>query len=267
MTHITAKTPKRTYNRPAIEYSDGYVFTTRSGFLCTVLKLLDDGNYLIQFNESGQVQTSSFWSIYKRTVIDHFVERKYGVGFAKGTLENPLDCQNHLYIRWSSLLHRCYSGKVCGYENVAVCDEWHNFDKFKNWFETEVSPLQYNDVALSTLCIDKDLFCDGNNRIYSPDTCCIIPQKLNCVIKHLTWLNGKIIGLTQRKRDSIKALMIKYDASLTSRVKRRLTTILSNSSNHPEKQLSAIIWHNGNKYSAKTIDELKEIIKIIDTEQ
>lgn len=266
MTHIIAKIPKRTYNRPSVKFDEGYVFTTRTGLLCTVLKLLNNGNYLIQFNKSGQVQISSFWSIYKRTVIDHSIERKYGVGFAKGTFEHPLDCQNYVYLRWSSLLHRCYSGKVYGYENVAVCDEWHDFDKFKNWFEMEVNSMQSKDVTLSDLCIDKDLFCDNNIRIYSPDTCCVIPQKLNLVIKHLTWRDGKIIGITQRKRDSIRALLIEYDTLLTKRVKCRLTTILSHSSNLPEKQLSAIIWRNGNKYTAKTINELKEIIKLIDTE-
>lgn len=256
----------RAYAKPNIKFYDGYVFTTRTGLLCTVLKLLNNGNYLIQFNKSGQVQIASFWSIYKRTVIDYFVERKYGIGFAKGTLENPLDCQNYAYLKWSSLLHRCYSGKVYGYKDVVVCDEWHDFDKFKEWFEMEINSIQSNDVTLSTFCIDKDLFCDGDTRIYSPETCCIIPQKLNLVIKHFTWLNGKIIGITQRKRDSIKALLIKYDTLLTKRVKCRLTTILSHSSNLSEKQLSAIIWCNGNKFTAKTINELKEIIKLIDTE-
>lgn len=77
------------------------------------------------------------------------------------------------YIKWHSMLRRCYS-KVLHSNNPAylgctVCVEWLTFSNFKSWMETQ----DWEGKEL-----DKDWIVLGN-KIYSPDTCCFIPKGLN----------------------------------------------------------------------------------------
>ena len=85
---------------------------------------------------------------------------------------------------WNDMLCRCYSKKHRNrnpsYEGCSVCEEWFLFSSFKKWFdENYVEGYQ----------LDKDILSDKNNKIYSPDTCCFIPKKLNSALT--TCLRGR----------------------------------------------------------------------------
>ena len=73
---------------------------------------------------------------------------------------------------WLGMINRCYSGKNKAYENVTVCEEWHNFITFVKW---------YNQNNVEGWHLDKDLF-SPKNKIYSPETCCFIPLVINSSI-------------------------------------------------------------------------------------
>lgn len=79
------------------------------------------------------------------------------------------------YDKWQSMLTRCYSLKYHKqyptYIGCSVCPEWRYFSKFRLWMSTQ----NWKGMAL-----DKDLLVKGN-RVYSPDTCCFIPQAINCL--------------------------------------------------------------------------------------
>lgn len=93
----------------------------------------------------------------------------YGVG------ENDLLLANKsiAYRRWFGILQRCYSPTTeqagRNYKGCKVCKEWLTFSNFKKWFdENYVDGWQ----------IDKDIIESGN-RVYSPDTCCFVPNIIN----------------------------------------------------------------------------------------
>jgi len=72
------------------------------------------------------------------------------------------------------MLRRCYDPKSHikhpTYKNVTVCKEWHNFQVFAEWFEAQHKEEWYE--------LDKDLL-SRDNKIYSPETCLLIPCSLN----------------------------------------------------------------------------------------
>ena len=74
------------------------------------------------------------------------------------------------------MLQRCYDDKhrekYIAYSDCSVCDEWLLFSNFLKWFlETENSTIyRYN--------LDKDILVK-NNRVYSPQTCCFVPNEIN----------------------------------------------------------------------------------------
>lgn len=77
------------------------------------------------------------------------------------------------YRRWQHILGRCYAGRELirypTYIGCSICKEWIYFSNFKKWMEQQ----EWEGYQL-----DKDFLVEGN-KIYSPDTCVFMPNKLN----------------------------------------------------------------------------------------
>lgn len=83
---------------------------------------------------------------------------------------------NEAYQKWNDMMKRCYSKKSQEirrtYKVVEVCKEWHNFQNFAKWFYD--NRIDVNEE----IHIDKDII-DRDSKIYSPETCCIVPKTIN----------------------------------------------------------------------------------------
>lgn len=79
------------------------------------------------------------------------------------------------YKVWHSMLRRCYSTYTHdiqgAYIECEVCEEWKRFSNFRAWMLEQ----QWNNKQL-----DKDFL--GESKVYSPETCVFLPQKLNNLI-------------------------------------------------------------------------------------
>jgi hypothetical protein len=80
------------------------------------------------------------------------------------------------YNIWMAMKQRCNSKDLHvahpSYKNCYICEEWLDFQVFAKWFDANyVEGYQ----------LDKDLLVKGN-KMYSPDTCCFIPQEINLAI-------------------------------------------------------------------------------------
>jgi hypothetical protein len=108
----------------------------------------------------------------------------YGVGVV---LTSAFVANNKSYKVWVDMLRRCYNksfGK--SYKDCCVCDEWLIYDNFKKWYDE-----RYFDGCV----LDKDWLKMWNN-VYSPSTCCLIPQELNLlIVKRKGKNNGLPIGV------------------------------------------------------------------------
>lgn len=83
------------------------------------------------------------------------------------------------------MLQRCYYQYKefnITYESVDVCDDWYNFQNFAKWFE---------ENYVEGWQLDKDLLCT-DYKIYSPITCCFIPQEINCLLKEQKETTGTV---------------------------------------------------------------------------
>jgi len=92
------------------------------------------------------------------------------------------------YKQWAGMIHRCYDKKEHNYLECSVCTEWLTYSNFKKWFD------EHYQVGYD---LDKDILIKGN-KVYSPETCCFVPQEIN---KALTKTNAKRgehpIGVTE----------------------------------------------------------------------
>lgn len=79
------------------------------------------------------------------------------------------------YEIWMSMKKRCGKPNI-SYSDCTVCDEWYDFQKFANW---------YHERYKEGYHLDKDILVKGN-RVYSPDTCCLVPREIN-----IAFMRGK----------------------------------------------------------------------------
>lgn len=125
----------------------------------------------------------------------------YGVGtndadYQVQPMINGRQVECLFYRAWKCMLMRCYSGnfqvKNPTYIGCSVCDEWLIFSNFKNWLILNKWNGQH---------IDKDLIVNGN-KVYSPDTCCLIDNATNCFFLDRKSLRGDfMIGVYKDKRN------------------------------------------------------------------
>ena len=94
-----------------------------------------------------------------------------------------------VYKCWHSMLQRCYDKKVHNirktYEKCIVCDEWLNFQDFAEWYNEN-----YYNIDNEIMHLDKDILVK-NNKMYSPDTCVFVPQRINALFTKSNSKRGK----------------------------------------------------------------------------
>lgn len=102
----------------------------------------------------------------------------YGVGvndadYMTTPMVNGVKLRDPAYSAWSGMLKRAYSERCHKrrptYVGVTVCEEWHSFSAFREWW------LNNHREGYE---LDKDLLAIGN-REYGPDACIYIPRWLN----------------------------------------------------------------------------------------
>ena len=89
------------------------------------------------------------------------------------------------YIKWKSMIERCYSKKALlkrpTYIGCTVAPEWHSFMSFRAWMIKQ----DWEGKQL-----DKDILVPGN-KIYSPNTCLFVSQKINTLLLDSPKRRGK----------------------------------------------------------------------------
>lgn len=108
------------------------------------------------------------------------------------------------YSAWLSMLTRCYSERFLlnnsSYVGCEVFDDWLNFQNFAEWFSKNYTEGYQ---------LDKDLLIKGN-KIYSPETCCFIPQEINLLLGNHKRARGSYpIGVSKQRNKFSVHLRIK----------------------------------------------------------
>lgn len=123
-----------------------------------------------------------------------------------------LESHSDAWICWLSMLNRCYNPNVHivmpTYKECSVCPEWHYLSKFKEWFEDPANGYREGYQ------LDKDLFVKGN-KVYSPDTCCFIPNEINVQIRRIQRKSNDLpIGVSFHRERMYRASVRKYSKNI-----------------------------------------------------
>ena len=85
--------------------------------------------------------------------------------------------------------------------DCSVNPSWYNYQAYCEWHNKN-----YDPSYMQGWCLDKDILVKGN-RVYSPDTCCFVPNEINVMFTNSYVKRGKY-----PKGVSYKASIRKYIA-------------------------------------------------------
>ena len=169
----------------------GKIFPTNNGGDCVVVDYINCKNITVRFLDGNNYQVKcQIKELNKGTIKNPYYPTVYGVGYlGEGVhIKTVKRKATKVYDIWKAMLARCYCNifqqKQKTYLGCSVCDEWHNFQVFAEWYVNhEFYGLGYD--------LDKDILSKGN-KIYSPDTCCLVPSEVNRVIVEKE-RNGRVL--------------------------------------------------------------------------
>ena len=143
---------------------------------------------------------------------------------------------------------RCYDEKIKNkhptYKECVVCGEWLLYDNFKKWCDEN-----YYQIDNERMQVDKDILFK-RNKLYSPDTCCFVPDRINSLIIKSDSIRGKYpIGVSYKKNTGL------YCASM----KKNNRNVWLGEYTTPEKAFS-VYKIEKEKYIKEVADEYRDKI-------
>jgi len=161
---------------------EGCIFKTAKHGKARIVKYSGCYDVEVEFIDTGYKTTTNTSNIKKGSVKDRLLATVCGVGFIgdgrHGTRINGKF--SNAYSVWCNILDRCYEynsrSQRKNYNGCSVDFKWHNYQNFAEWFERS------NVNSDPSVNVDKDLLIPGN-KVYSENTCVLIPQWLNKFLK------------------------------------------------------------------------------------
>lgn len=146
----------------------------------TIIRHESSSDMLVQFqDEHAAIVHTTYSNFLNGHVKNPYDISVFGVGYlGEGVYMSKISGKSTPeYLMWMSMLQRCYSEKwkfkfPAYYGICSVCNEWLNFQNFAKWYHSH-----YYETS-ERLHLDKDILIPGNT-LYSPDTCVLVPQRIN----------------------------------------------------------------------------------------
>ena len=147
------------------------------------MKIIEYKSYsdiTIEFQDKQKaVVHTAYNNFQKGNVKNPYHPSVYGIGYiGQGKYKVAKnDKITKPYQTWKGMLERCYDEKRLKkqptYTECIVCEEWLCFQNFAEWY-----CKNYYECNGETMHLDKDILYKGN-KIYSPETCMIVPERIN----------------------------------------------------------------------------------------
>lgn len=179
----------------------GEVGINNQGCKMKIIEYRNSMSIDIKFEDGTIVNNIRYDHFKDQSVKNNNYPEVFGIGFiGYGKYKaNYKEIKDIRYVTWMGMLRRCYDEKYHKkyptYIGCSVCEEWHNFQNFAKWYDENYCS---NNKERSEL--DKDILIKGN-KLYSPETCIFVPQRINSLFTKVDKRRGKcFIGVTKRNK-------------------------------------------------------------------
>lgn len=208
----------------------GDTFQSTSCNTFTIIGVKNQENITIKFNDvQGYQVVPSSQTIRNGRVKNPYFPRLFnkgyfGVGLYKARIVSSSvnSKSTDEYRAWVNMLSRCYdpnyittkAGHGC-YSGVKVIDEWLNFQVFAEWYCVKLAESQLKSPE-TKFVLDKDLL-SPDVKIYSPETCCLIPEQLNIALVNRLSLNKtRKLSVMRKCKNGTYSVTISLNKKLTT---------------------------------------------------
>ena len=186
----------------------GEIRTNKKGFLMKIVEYKCSENIIVEFDDKNKTKVRTRYNLFRDGIVQYPYEKTIlGVASVGNTKIWENNKHKKSYKVWSSMITRCYSDKFQkrqkAYVGCKVCDEWLCYENFEKWFNEN-----YYEIEGEKICLDKDILVKDNN-IYSPVTCCFVPQTINSGVVYKN-KNNRTKKYIISKKKHIKCLADKY---------------------------------------------------------
>lgn len=177
----------------------GKEFETAKSGKCFIIDYKRCNDVTVMFYEPMYVVKCEMGNLRKGNVNNPLYPNVFGVGcVGVGKYGNS---HKRCYRLWYNLLQRLFcencTQSLPTYKGVTVCKEWLNFQNFAAWCYSNDS-FHSVDEDGRPFYLDKDLLSLKGNKIYSPKTCCFVPQEINTLVINSGAIRGELpVGVTK----------------------------------------------------------------------
>lgn len=195
-------------NHHSFKDRTGNIFENSQGYKIKIIKYEKWNKVTIQFCDGTIIDGVQISNLKKGTVTNPNHLSYYGIACIGVGKYNS---QSVGYSNWSGMLNRCYNLKIQekqpSYKGCYIDKQWLNFQNFAEWFENN-----WNPETMQGWQLDKDILVKGN-KIYSPETCCFVPQEINKLFIKSNKTRGKYPIGVRRYGNYFQARILKYNVS------------------------------------------------------
>lgn len=194
---------KGTIGNPATQNKVGLIETNNQGCLMKIVEFNNKNDIVVEFQDKYKFRKKSAMNeFYSGGIKNPYFPSVFGVGIVG---EKYKISHNRIVIKeynvWSNMLERCFkeNKRNIRYQDVTCCEEWLYFPNFYEWLHSQENFEKWLNGKKWDL--DKDILVKGN-KIYSPETCCLVPHNVNSLFIKTDALRGDLpIGVCYKPKE------------------------------------------------------------------
>ena len=172
---------------------------SHEGYIMRIVEYHGNKNMIIEFQDKYKTKIKCAYKEFKNGGIKNpYHPSVYNVGYI-GVGKYHKNTHKEIYQSWRDMLKRCYDpyelNKYPTYIDCYVYEEWCNFQEYAKWHESN-----HYEIFNQRMHLDKDILVKGN-KIYSPDTCIFVPERVNELFTKSDVIRGEYpIGVNYHKQ-------------------------------------------------------------------
>lgn len=157
----------------------GLISHNNQNCLMKIVEYNSATDIVVEFQDFNKAKVHTRWDHFTEgSVKNPYFKHIYGIACAGSKVD--ISQSKREYQTWTDMLRRCYDNNYHSYKptyiRCEVCEEWTNYENFYDWITHQEN---YNKWAAdTTFHLDKDIRVK-HNKVYSPETCCLVPHNVN----------------------------------------------------------------------------------------
>lgn len=183
---------------------EGTIVLNTQGYKMKCVRYQNSLNIDVMFMDEHKHIKNTCWSNFKKgRVSNPYHASIYGVGIVGDKYPTKVNGKaTKEYQTWQGMLFRVISEKFFEnyptYKDVDIDKKWLYYPNFYEWLHEQGNFTNW--LKMTQGCLDKDILFKGN-KIYSPETCCLVPNCVNTLFVKKDANRGDLpIGVTRNHK-------------------------------------------------------------------